>query len=297
VAVLAVHAALFELLTFICVESYTGEYYEDLRAGALSSARVVAPLVYGLVQPKSVVDLGCGTGEWLSVFAELGAEEILGVEHPGFERSLLSVPSAAVVEHDLREPFRADRRFDLAVSLEVAEHLPPERAETFVEDLTLLAPVVLFSAAPPGLDNPKITGHVNERWQSFWAKLFAQRRYEVVDCVRPGIWEDKRVDHWYAQDTILYVASERLISDEALKQAKEENKAFPLSVIYPTIDPRSEAVALRKRLTRQKQRITKLENQLEAARRRNARLEQKVKKLERRGGEYSPNATGGYTKR
>ena len=74
----------------------TGEYYENLRAGALSSARVVAPLVYGLVQPKSVMDLGCGTGEWLSVFAELGAEEILGVEHPGFDRSLLSVPSTAL---------------------------------------------------------------------------------------------------------------------------------------------------------------------------------------------------------
>jgi hypothetical protein len=119
----------------------------------------------------------------------------------------------------------------------VAEHLPPGRAETFVENLTLLAPVVLFSATPPGLGNPETTGHVKERWRASWAQLFAQLRYKVVDCARPVIWENKRVDAWYAQDTILYVASERLVCDEVLKQAKEANKAFPLSVIYPTIAP------------------------------------------------------------
>src|SRR5215218_10762587 len=114
------------LLVYPSVESYSVEYYESIRQGVLSSARAVTPLVFDLVRPRSVVDLGCGTGEWLSAFAEHGAGEILGVEHPGFEHSLLSVPSESVIEHDLREPFRMNRRFDLAISLEVAEHLPPE---------------------------------------------------------------------------------------------------------------------------------------------------------------------------
>jgi hypothetical protein len=103
---------------------------------------------------------------------------------------MLAIPSEAVVEHDLRESVTITRTFDLAVSLEVAEHLPPERGEGFVEDLCRLAPVVLFSAAVPGQGDPKHTGHLNERWQSYWASLFHERGYERAECVRPAIWED-----------------------------------------------------------------------------------------------------------
>ena len=76
---------------------------------------------------------------------------------------MLVVPGEAVVEHDLRKPVTIGRTFDLAVSVEVAEHLPPQRSEWFVEDLCRLAPVVLFSAAVPGQGDPKYTGHLNER--------------------------------------------------------------------------------------------------------------------------------------
>ncbi len=248
------------------MESYSVEYYESIKHGALSSARAVTPLVFGLVRPRSVVDLGCGTGEWLSAFAEHGAGEILGVEQPGFERSLLSVPSESVIEHDLREPFRVDRRFDLAISLEVAEHLPPERGKTFVEDLARLSPVVLFSAAVPGQGGEE---HLNERWQSYWAQLFNGVGYEVVDCVRPAVWEDERVEFWYAQNTILYVAAERLASDGALKDAKEEDKCFPLSVIHPMprLEQRLRKIRkLNKQLKRAEERTAWLEKQLEAER-------------------------------
>jgi SAM-dependent methyltransferase len=251
------------------VEAYTAEYYEYIRQSARSSARVVAPLVFDLVRPRSVIDVGCGTGKWLSVFAAIGAEQILGLEQPGFNRSLLSVPPEVVVEHDLSHPYRPVRRFDLAVSLEVAEHLPPERAETFVEDLTILAPVVLFSAAVPGQADPKTHGHLNERWQSFWAELFAERDYHVVDCIRPATWEDGRVDFWYAQNTILYVASERIATDKHLERTKE-SQVFPLSVVNPRMEPISVGAMWhrcerwknqRKKL---KRRVVRLEQQLEA---------------------------------
>jgi hypothetical protein len=76
----------------------------------------------------------------------------------------------------------------------VAENLPPERDESFVSDVTRLAPVVLISASVPGQVDSKGTGHVNERWQSYWAELFASHDYEVVDLVRPAMWENSKVE-------------------------------------------------------------------------------------------------------
>jgi hypothetical protein len=227
----------------------------------------VAPLVFEPVRPKSVIDVGCGRGEWLSIFKELGAEDIRGVEHPGFEHSSLSVPSETIIEHDLREHFATDLRYDLTVSLEVAEHLPPERAEGFVEDLCLLAPVVLFSAAVPAQSDPKRSGHVNERWQSYWASLFAGYGYEVVDCVRPAVWENSELDFWYAQNTVLYASFDRLASNGALARAQKDNAVFPLSVAHPALaEKRVHPRVAKREHNKLKRRIERLEAKLEAER-------------------------------
>jgi hypothetical protein len=92
-------------------------------------------------------------------------------------------------------------RFDLAVCLEVAEHLPASSAEAFVKFLTGLAPVVLFSAAIPGQGG---TNHINEQFLSYWVKLFSQSGYHPLDVIRPIIWNDERVPFWYRQNIILF---------------------------------------------------------------------------------------------
>ena len=91
----------------------------------------------------------------------------------------------------------------MAISLEVAEHLPETAAAGFVASLCRHADVVLFSAAIPaqGGDN-----HINEQWQSYWAKLFAQEGFEVFDLVRPRFWSEGRIPFWYRQNMLLYVS-------------------------------------------------------------------------------------------
>ncbi len=114
---------------------YDEDYYDALKEGARDSARVLVPLVLDLVDAESVVDVGCGLGTWLSVFREHGIEELLGIDGPHIDPSLLEIPPERFVTHDLEHPLDLERRFDLVVSLEVAEHLPAGCAETFVSSL------------------------------------------------------------------------------------------------------------------------------------------------------------------
>jgi SAM-dependent methyltransferase len=206
---------------------YSGRFFRERQNGARSSARVVVPLVLAATGARSVVDVGCGVGTWLAVFRELGTERILGVDGDYVDPAQLEIPADHFLAHDLREPLHLDERFDLAVCLEVAEHLPAAAATRLVADLTGLAPVVLFSAAIPGQGG---TGHVGERWQDEWAELFAEREYDPVDLVRPAIWEDPAVDEWYAQNMLLYVAR-----SEARRFPRLAAAGLPLRIVHPRV--------------------------------------------------------------
>ncbi len=208
---------------------YDPAFFHAWQPGSARSARVIVPLVVDLLRPGSVVDVGCGIGAWLSVFKEYGVEDVVGVDGDYVDRAELLVDPRRFVAHDLEEPLHLQRSFDLAVSLEVAEHLRPEAAETFVESLVRLAPVVLFSAAVPeqgGAD------HRNEQWPEYWAELFARHSYEPVDCVRRRVWSNPDVEVWYAQNTLLYVERSALARHERLAcEPRPEHGA--LALVHP----------------------------------------------------------------
>lgn len=212
------------------MESYTEEYYECLQEGAQQSAQAIVPLVLDVVQPHRVVDVGCGVGTWLNTFMEEGTEHILGVDGPWVDTDLLCIPQDVFHATDLTEPFHVDQAFDLVVSLEVAEHLPADCANTFVDTLTRLGPVVLFSAAVPFQGG---TRHVNEQWPAYWIERFSERGYVAVDALRPKIWDDERVAWWYAQNIFFFVQEECLTDYPPLKKRHDQNCSPPLSVVHP----------------------------------------------------------------
>src|SRR5438874_8772320 len=108
---------------------YTKYFFKSHRGGSYRSAQEIAPLVIELVQPRSVIDVGCGSGSWLAVFKEHGILDVLGVDGNYVDRSVLEIPEEQFLPYDLRNPFEIYRQFDLVVSLEVAEHIPQDRAE------------------------------------------------------------------------------------------------------------------------------------------------------------------------
>jgi SAM-dependent methyltransferase len=187
--------------------------YDAMGPGSQRSAELIVPIVIELLAPRSVLDVGAGTGAWLAAFAAAGVDDVQGVEGGRPTGEQLLVPADRIKWHDLEEPFELGRRFDLVVSLEVAEHLPAARADQFVAMLTNHADAVLFSAAIP---NQGGNHHINEQWPTYWATRFADRGYACFDPIRDRIWSDDRIEWWYRQNTLIYARGDAAARLEAL---------------------------------------------------------------------------------
>lgn len=200
------------------VHLYSQEFFQNHWENSLRSARLIAPIVYELIKPQSVVDFGCGWGAWLKAWQELGVSEIRGIDGDYIDRSKLLFDPGSFEPADLCAPIALGRRYDLALCLEVAEHLPPQRAAGLVADLVKVAPVLMFSAAIPG--QPGV-GHINPRWPAYWAELFAEHGYRRVDALRPQLCHQSGVDYFYRQNLVLYLESEALDQFPALASIAE----------------------------------------------------------------------------
>lgn len=210
---------------------YTEEFYNrKYEIGARRSAKEVLPIVIELVKPQSVIDIGCGIGIWLSVFEELGVKELWGIDGDWVDRKSLKILENRFLEFDLTKPFKVDRNFDLVVSLEVAEHLPHKSARNFVDSLVRLGPVILFSAAIPCQGG---VNHLNEQWPAYWVKLFQERQYAVIDCIRKKIWKNERVEWWYAQNILIFANLNHIEKDPLLRREFQSNKNNQLSIVHP----------------------------------------------------------------
>jgi hypothetical protein len=183
------------------MSAYDQAFYAGISESTASSAALVSALLAEHFSVRSAVDIGCGEGVWLAAFKERGAADILGLDGDYVNRDRLAIPKECFRAVDLAQPIQLDRTFDLAICLEVAEHLPAERGPTLVRDLTALSNLVLFSAAIPFQGG---TEHINERWQDYWRDLFKAEGHEACDLVRPAFWGDPRLAWYYQQNMILY---------------------------------------------------------------------------------------------
>lgn len=205
---------------------YSDRYYRRLEQGATRSARETVPLILHLFPSKTVLDVGCGIGAWLMALADEGCD-VFGIDTNRVPTETLLIPRESFGAYNLEEPLRLDRRYDLVMCLEVAEHLSPGRASSLVVDLCRLGDVVVFSSAIPGQGG---THHVNEQWPSYWIDLFRERSFEPLDCIRHRLWTNTGVEWWYAQNTFAFVRSTRLAD---FPKAVAESRALPADLVHP----------------------------------------------------------------
>lgn len=209
---------------------YDSDFYQDQVGGSLQSAREVVPVVLTLVQPRSVVDVGCGMGTWLSVFRENNINDVIGLDGNYVDKMKLLIPEKQFISYDLTKSIELERKFDLVMSLEVAEHLSEEFAGGFVNGLVSLGHTVLFSAAIPGQGG---THHVNEQWPDYWRGLFAKHGYVAVDCLRSRLWSNRKIQVSYRQNMLFYIEQEHLKKSSAFLKEKERCDGQAFSIVHP----------------------------------------------------------------
>ncbi len=184
------------------VNPYDQAFYAEQVDGSLRSARAYLDRLFALWRPESAIDVGCGRGAWLAACGERGVQRLTGLDGDWVSQEMMLDPNISFRRTNLREEIATGERHDLAISLEVAEHLPPESSDGFVRTLVAHADAVLFGAAylgQPGRD------HINTRPHSFWADNFLAQGYALFDFFRPHFWSDNEVEPWYRQNTFLYV--------------------------------------------------------------------------------------------
>lgn len=188
-------------------------YIHDTKVHNTTAATEILPIVFSIFSPQSVVDVGCGIGTWLKIAKELGSQEILGIDGDYIDYKLLEISKKNFLPYDLTKEFKINKKFDLVISLEVAEHLPETSAEMFVKTLTSLGDNILFSAAIVNQDGQN---HLNEQFYSYWQEKFEKYGFKFYDIIRPQIWWNKNIDWWYAQN--IFLVSKNDLSFYKLKE-------------------------------------------------------------------------------
>lgn len=216
---------------------YDFEWHKSHGRQTSRSAEIVIALLRAFHDPTSVLDVGCGDGRWLAGFP--AGTDIVGLDGPWTDQSRLLIPTESFRVADLESRLDLGRRFDLAVSLEVAEHVSAECARQFVDNLTRHADIVLFGAAIPYQGGFR---HINERWQSYWAALFDAQGYQLFDPFRGQIWDLPEVSFWYKQNMLLYVRRSRgELIDRVQTYIREQRvNQLPVDIVHPE---RYEAIA------------------------------------------------------
>lgn len=153
---------------------YDQRFFNNTLKFAGQSAKAVADILIKHFAPKSVIDIGCGVGIYLAEFAKNNIDIL------GYDGSPAAIAGSLVGEkiklHDLGDPLKLSRRFDLCLCLEVAEHLREDCADNLINTLTNLSSTIIFTAATPG-QGPRSMGHINEQPSAYWQKKFKRKNF------------------------------------------------------------------------------------------------------------------------
>lgn len=154
---------------------YDEQILTEFAAIQSENASDFADMVIDLFDPSSVVDIGCGPGEYIAELARRGVD-VVGVDGSSSVLKLLKIEPDKFILHDLTKPLQLARRFDLCLCMEVAEHIETRHSSALIDTLCRSSKVVFFTAAPPGQGGHD---HINEQSPEFWAELFQSHGFKL----------------------------------------------------------------------------------------------------------------------
>lgn len=201
------------------------EIYSD---DSYRSAKKILAYLLDLFKPNSYLELGAGFCHWSRVAMDYGIDDVLAVDGPWTNLSAIHIDRSKFFVQDMEQEFDLGRRFDMALTLEVGEHISESSADIFVRTLTRHSDLIVFGAAIPLQGGFR---HINEQWQSYWLSRFRSHGFRAYDIIRPRFWDDREIPYYYRQNPFLFIKSGRreltTIADEEMAKVQEQ---------YPIVD-------------------------------------------------------------
>jgi SAM-dependent methyltransferase len=185
---------------------YNNKFFKNTIKYEADSAAEFVEVVLKYYNPQNIVDIGCGVGIYLKEFNQKGIADLLGVDGSPAARDEFLLSPEKLIIFDLAKKYKFEKKFDLALCLEVAEHLREEDADTLVETIIGASDNIIFSAAVPG-QGPRSIGHINEQPPEYWIEKFANKNYiylkEQTENMRKEM-EDKGVVWWIVNNLMVF---------------------------------------------------------------------------------------------
>lgn len=160
-------------------------YNPIVRYGFELGARKDGPIVVACVMDefphvRTAADCGCGMGHYSKAFQDRGVR-VIACEYSKKNRDRTARLGVRCEPFDVGVSTATlpGGPFDVAISIEVAEHIPPALAGRFVEFMSNQSDLLVLSAAQPGQGG---AGHVNEQPKAYWIEKFAARGYRLDEA-------------------------------------------------------------------------------------------------------------------
>lgn len=156
-------------------EIYDRAFFEDFSGTNPSYARAcrfIGAEIARRFEPRTAVDWGCGAGFHASGLVEAGVNTI-GVDGVLVDEDQRA-PNVEIRRADLTVPIAPDlvpEPYDLALCIDVMEHIDDGHSEIVLRNITRGASLVILSCAPPFQGGHH---HVNERPRRYWIARMAE---------------------------------------------------------------------------------------------------------------------------
>jgi hypothetical protein len=201
--------------------NYDEVFYQSVTHRAQIAASEIAQIVSENLQIQSLMDVGCGEGIWIHEFVQKNPQLRFALGCDLTERPRILLKSLTAINSQLELEIRVEdfeltnlqvnRSIDLAICLEVVEHLTPKAAAHLFDNVLVKSKYLIFSGAVKGQGG---TGHINENSISFWNQELVRRGLVPMDIIRPMISSNRKIPSYYRNNIVFYINPSRLSSQD-----------------------------------------------------------------------------------
>jgi len=177
---------------------YDDKFFDNKKQESIlkTTPKIVAQVIKNLYNPKTVVDIGCGTGIYIKELNNLSVS-VFGIDGSSAAKKNFRLPESLFLLQNITRDFNLHKKYDMALCFEVAEHIQKESSNILVQNITKLSNVILFTASPKGQGG---IGHINEQDKTFWIYLFKKSGFMFNDAATKKL---KKI--FYKNNTIFWI--------------------------------------------------------------------------------------------